>query len=320
MKSLTFVQLTVSLCLVACKVDFSSPFYDGRKQSEAQRRDKNGDLTNDTDADLANHERRGSKSSGKNLPEKTQEQEKPHSERHESESRGRASHKGETADNEKINRDQGFPEFDIENGCLSEDLRTEDFNLIYAQDVAGGPFAFGFITSGDDNDTAELYDRCDHTRGGAVIVKQIDDDATRWKEDFFIPIFRGERLHYRGAGEHRIRFSLFKEDRQSKVWTLDWPNQIPSIRGLQKGPWSGFAEATELVIPIEIDGYLKFNKGDFAQEYNVMAIEHIFRKTLGIRSCKAEDTRKADPLRVAKIQRSLESCKTRIQGQIAASE
>jgi len=125
--------------------------------------------------------------------------------------------------------------------------------LIYAQDIAG-------VTPGHDNDTAIINGRDGQN---LLTVAQPDDSRVIWPQTTTVRVFAGEKLNYSGAAHHRIDFDLINEsgDIFRKVH-FAYPTH-PLIFNAE--------------VPITENGFVRFNAGEMALEYNQLHLTRFDR-------------------------------------------
>lgn len=113
--------------------------------------------------------------------------------------------------------------------------------LIYSQDTR--------FTPGNDHDTAIINDR-----NGKLLVKQrqSNDDYVIWRASAEISFMAGERLYYQGSGHDRLSFDVLDANRNL----------------VQKITYPGSPD----VIQLNQNGFIRFNAGERAREYNTLVL------------------------------------------------
>ena len=132
---------------------------------------------------------------------------------------------------------------------LAAPLQSSGFcageRLIYAQDVAG-------LTPGGDADTAFINNR---NFNRLATVSQINDDYVIWPNTILVNVQAGDVLHYRALGNSgSLNFDVLDINRQM-------------VRRAVYGPGGPAASLT-----INQGGFLRFNAGSRADEYNLLAL------------------------------------------------
>jgi hypothetical protein len=119
--------------------------------------------------------------------------------------------------------------------------------IIYAQDINN-------VTPGNDNDTAIIKDK----NGNLLLqINQKSDDYVLWTQTITVSVSAGDILHY------------FHGSVNNHFLTFDVLNSNNSF--LQK---LSFSSTNNLNNPFNIsqDGFLRFNQGELAQEYNALLL------------------------------------------------